>query len=103
MILKVDEREIAPVEVGQTGALALSGAPEDRLPMTVEKITPVSTAEEGANLFRVEARLDPADLASLRPGMEGVGKIEIDQRKLAWIWTHKIVQWVRMFAWKWWP
>ena len=29
--------------------------------MTVEKITPVSTAEEGANRFRVEARLEPGD------------------------------------------
>jgi hypothetical protein len=63
----------------------------------------VSTAEEGANRFRVEARLEPGDLVRLRPGMEGVGKISVDQRKLAWIWSHKIVHWVRMFFWTWWP
>ena len=103
IILKVDEREISPVAVGQGGDLALSGRPGDLLPMTVEKITPVSTAEEGANRFRVEARLEPGDLAKLRPGMEGVGKIYVDQRKLAWIWTHKIWHWLRMFFWTWWP
>ena len=103
IILKVDEREIAPVAVGQSGELALSRAPHDHLPMTIENITPVSNAEEGANLFRVEASLAPGQLAKLRPGMEGVGKINVDERKLAWIWTHKIVHWVRMFVWRWWP
>lgn len=103
IILKVDEREIDPVKIGQSGQLALSGMPGDLLPMTIEKITPVSNAEEGANLFRVEASLAPGDLASLRPGMEGVGKISVDERKIGWIWTHKIVHWMRMFIWSWWP
>jgi hypothetical protein len=35
--------------------------------------------------------------------MQGVGKIDVDQRKLIWIWTHKITQWWRMFLWSWWP
>jgi hypothetical protein len=35
--------------------------------------------------------------------MEGVGKIDIDERKLLWIWTYKIVHWIRMFFWSWWP
>jgi len=103
IILKVDEREIGPIEVGQRGELALSGAPDEVLAMTVEKITPVSTAEEGANLFRVEASVAAEDLSRLRPGMEGVGKIYVDERKLAWIWTHKIAHWMRMFWWRWWP
>ena len=39
----------------------------------------------------------------LRPGMEGVGKIQVDERKLIWIWTHKLVHWMRMWVWSWWP
>lgn len=73
------------------------------MPITVEKITPLSTAEEGRNYFSVEARLDTEITPLLRPGMEGVGKIDVDQRKLIWIWTHKIVHWFRMFFWTWWP
>ena len=39
----------------------------------------------------------------IRPGMEGVGKIDIERRKLIWIWSHKIIHWFRMFFWTWWP
>jgi hypothetical protein len=35
--------------------------------------------------------------------MEGVGKVDVDQRKLIWIWTHKVIHWMRMFFWSWWP
>jgi multidrug resistance efflux pump len=103
VILEVDERDIGEVAVGQTGQLALTGMPGDALPVEVEKITPVSTAEEGRNFFRVEAHLLDETAPTLRPGMQGVGKIYVDQRKLIWIWTHKITQWWRMFLWSWWP
>jgi hypothetical protein len=35
--------------------------------------------------------------------MEGVGKIEVGERRLIWIWTRRTVHWVRMFVWSWWP
>ena len=102
VILKVDERDIISVNVGQQGWLALSSMPQDKLPIAVEKITPVSVVEEGRNYFRVEAVVQ-GGTHKLRPGMDGVGKIEVDERKLAWIWTYKLVHWVRMWFWTWWP
>lgn len=103
VILEVDERDIDDIKVAQKGRLVLTSAPEDILPIHVEKITPLSTAEEGRNFFRVEARLDGELTQMLRPGMEGVGKINIEKRKLIWIWTYKITHWLRMFFWSWWP
>ena len=70
--------------------------------MTLAKITPVSTARDGRNFFRVEARLDEPS-QRLRPGMEGVSKITVGSRRLIWIWTHRLVDWVRLWAWSWWP
>ncbi len=102
VILQVDERDIREVHVGQTGQLLLSSFPNEPVPFTVEKITPVSTAEEGRNYFRVEAVLSHAP-DRLRPGMEGVGKIDIDRRHLIWIWTHEILDGVRLALWKWLP
>ena len=102
IILSVDERDINAIAVGQTGELALSGLPGERFDMQVEKITPVSTPEEGRNVFRVEARLDETSVP-LRPGMEGVGKVNIDRRKIIWIWTHDLVDWVRLWTWSWMP
>jgi multidrug efflux pump subunit AcrA (membrane-fusion protein) len=102
--LRVDEREIADVALGQHGQLALSAMPERALPLTVVRITPVSEQVEGRNVFIVEARIDGASgLARLRPGMEGVAKVAVDRRRLIWIWTYKIVDWTRLAIWRWWP
>ena len=103
VILEVDEAEISNIKYDQTGKLVLAAAPDDQMPIIIEKITPVSTAAEGKNFFRVEARLDSYDQENLRPGMQGVGKINIDKRKLIWIWTYKITHWMRMFFWTWLP
>jgi len=103
VILEVEERDIGQLREGQEGQLALTGLPGDRLPILVEKVTPVSIAEEGKNYFRVEAGLTGDMPPLLRPGMEGVGKVDIERRRLIWIWTHKIIYWMRMFFWSWWP
>lgn len=104
VVLKVDERDVRDVAAGQRGALILSGMSETRLPFTVRQIS-VASAEDGANLFRVEA--DLADLAAqstrLRPGMEGVGKIEAGERTLLWIATRRAVDWVRVALWQYLP
>ena len=102
IILQVDERDVAEVALGQRGRIVLSGFPNEPLPFTIEKLTPVSTANEGRNYFRVEARLQSVP-ERLRPGMEGVGKIEVDRRRLIWIWTHEVVDWVRLKIWQWMP
>jgi multidrug efflux pump subunit AcrA (membrane-fusion protein) len=103
VILEVDERDIGELVKEQTGWLALTGMPGDVIEIRVDAITPISTAEEGRNYFRVEASLLGEPPAMLRPGMEGVGKIEAGRRSLVWIWTHKITSWMRMFFWSWWP
>jgi len=98
VILEVDEREIADVEAGMGGHLALSAIPGKLLPFTLEKLTPISTSADGRNFFRVEASLETT-FASLRPGMEGIGKIDVGERSLTWLWTHEVVDWFRLWLW----
>jgi hypothetical protein len=76
--------------------------PNEEIALIVDKITPVSVVDQGRNYFRVEA-LAKGATEKLRPGMEGVGKIQIERRKLIWIWTRKLVHWARMWVWSWWP
>jgi len=102
IILKVDQRDIAEPAAGQSGQLALTALPGQTLPLTVRRITPVSIAEDGRNYFRVEAHLDEP-VPGLRPGMEGVAKIEVGQRRLIWIWTHSLTDWLRLRTWSWLP
>lgn len=100
VVMNVNERDIAEVRVDQRGELALSGIPNDLLPFTVRQITPISTPQDGSNYFRVEAQLDAAS-DRLRPGMEGIGKVVVGERKVIWIWTHSLVEWMRLWTWKW--
>jgi len=102
IILKVDESDISFISQGQTGTLVLSSLSDHSLPLTVEKITTVAKADDGANIFRVEASLNNApDL--LRPGMEGVGKVNAGRARMIWIWTHEITDWLQLWVWSWWP
>lgn len=107
IILLVDEKEIAEISAQQAGDLVLSAFPEYTFQFTVSRITPVTVAEEGGNFFRVEAQLvqsqDQQGAKELRPGMEGVGKIAVDERKLIWIWTRKLLVWVKLTLWEYLP
>jgi hypothetical protein len=101
--LQVDEHDIAEMAVGQRGELTVSSIPGERFAFRVTKVTPVNTAKEGRNFFRVEAALEGSPGPRLRPGMEGVGKVYVDERKLVWIWTHSFTDWVRLWLWSWTP
>jgi RND family efflux transporter MFP subunit len=102
IILKVDERSISYLQQGQKGILALSSLPDSKFPLRIEKITQVASADDGSNIFRVEATLDKLPKL-LRPGMEGIGKVDVGRKKLFWIWTHGLVDWVKLWVWSWWP
>ena len=71
--------------------------------MTVTRITPVAEAREGFNAFRVEALLDGTVPEDIRPGMEGRAKIGIDERRYVWIWSRRMVDWMRQKLWTWQP
>lgn len=102
VILKVDERDISLVSIGQKGQLKLSGVPDKTINITIDRLTPVSSASQGRNYFSVEAFMDSqSDL--MRPGMEGVTRVKIGEKKLIWIWTRRLVDRSRLFAWSWLP
>jgi hypothetical protein len=39
----------------------------------------------------------------IRLGMQGVARIDVGKRKLVWIWTHTVLDWVRLKLWEWVP
>ena len=82
----------------QRGRLTLAALPGQGFELAVQRIIPVSTSEEGRNFFRAEAHVESPP-ALLRPGMEGVAKIEVGRRSLLWIWTHGMIDWLRLWLW----
>jgi multidrug resistance efflux pump len=102
IVIEVDERDIAYVEVAQKGRLLLAAMPSADLPFTVTKVSPVTVATKGRNAFRVEAALDTTTIA-LQPGMEGVAKIDTSKQLAVWIWTRRLIDWIRLQLWMLWP
>jgi hypothetical protein len=96
--LAVPEDAIPDVELGQEGELAPTGFPDRRIHFVVERINPMSEVVERQNVFKVRVRLVESDLQIL-PGMEGLAKVDIGQHAYGWIWTRKLVNWVRMKLW----
>nr|WP_242512031.1 HlyD family efflux transporter periplasmic adaptor subunit [Rhodobaculum claviforme] len=100
--LWLDERDLRHVAEGLPGRLLLAGQPSDGLAITLTRITPLAEPREGINSFRLEAALDAVQ-PGLRPGMEGVAKIDAGEALLSWIWTRRLIDWVRHTAWTWQP
>ncbi len=98
----VDEHDISYVKIGQKGDLVLNSLADVHFPISIKKITPITTAEEGKSYFQVEASIE-RNSERLRPGMEGFGKIYVERRKLIWIWTHDLINWIRLWVWSWLP
>lgn len=98
VMLEVDEHDVARLGGGQTGHLLIAALPSTALEFRIDRIVPVAVADQGRNFFRVEARLTTRE-ALLRPGMRGVAKVDLGQRRLLWIWTHSLLQRARLWAW----
>jgi hypothetical protein len=92
------DSEIGFVKPGQHGELLLSALPDRTFPVVITSITSVAQAGEGVNGFEVIAPIEARD-ASLRPGMEGVVKIEVGKRNITWIWVHPLIDWLRIKIW----
>ena len=83
---------------GAAGTLATASYPGQYLGFEVERVNPIAEVVKQDNVFKVRVRL--LELYPwMRPGMEGVAKIDLAKKRYAWIWTRKVVNWVRMRLW----
>jgi hypothetical protein len=67
----------------------------------IKQITPIAEQKEGSAVYRVEADILSA-VDNLRPGLEGVAKVYIDERLLISIWTRSLRDWFTMQWWRFW-
>ncbi len=97
--LNVDDHDVSKLKIGQTGSLRLMGLPYDQLPMSISRITPVASAKDGGNYFRVEATIADMNDTRLRPGMQGIAKVEVGEESVLWVWTHALMERLRLWLW----
>lgn len=98
VVAKVGDRDISLVEAGGSGSVATRAYPAQRHAFTVERIVPLSEAEEGKNAFEVRAKL-ASPTGWMRPGMEGFAKFDAGEHSLIWIGTRRIRDTLRIWLW----
>jgi hypothetical protein len=96
--LLVPEDEIIDIDIGQEGYLATVSFPAQRIKFVVERINPMAEVVNNRNVFKVRVRLLQTR-QWMRPGMEGVAKVSVGERRYIWIWTKRVVNWIRMKLW----
>lgn len=100
LIIEVDERDVADIKPGAIGRVSLSAMPSDTLSFHTKRVTPVAVTRDGRHFFELEGKLD-TNTPSLRPGLQGVAKIDADKRTLAWALSHRFLIWLRLGLWTW--
>ncbi|MFL6716063.1 MAG: HlyD family efflux transporter periplasmic adaptor subunit [Burkholderiaceae bacterium] len=103
LIVEVDERDIADLSAGAAGRMRLTALPDQSLSFAVERIAPVAVSRDGRHFFEAEGRLD-SGAAAIRPGLEGIARIDAPARSLASMLGHRVHAWLRLSLWSlgWW-
>ena len=98
---------------GEVRATLAAGAYPDRpIEAVIERVLPLAEKVDGEVVFRARARLvAPADDANaanpagagglrwLRPSMAGAAHVPLGRHRLAWIWSRRIVNKIRLWLW----
>ncbi len=100
VIVSVEDYAIESIAKDAKGHIRLTALPDTPQAIQVDRILPIANAIEGRNAFEVEAKLIKSP-DGLRPGMEGVAKIEAGQRSLYWIVGHRLSEWFKLTFWSW--
>jgi multidrug resistance efflux pump/GAF domain-containing protein len=96
--LLVPDDLVLYMQVGQEGRLATASYPDKPIRFVIERIDPMAEVVNQRNVFKVRARLTET-YPWMRPGMEGVAKVEVGEKRYVWIWTRKAINWLRMKFW----
>lgn len=98
LLIEVEQQDIGYVEAKQVGRALLTPIPNQPFDFEVSRVTPIAQAQEGKTVFRVEGVLQ-GDVSELRPGMEGIAKIETVTQPRIWNWTRKLWAWITVKVW----
>lgn len=102
VVLAVDESRINDLVAGQTAWLRLTALPDQVFAAHISEVQPVARYGDGKTTYRVVALLDHS-APELQHGMQGVARVEIEERSLWSVWLTPMFDRLRLMLWSWWP
>ncbi|AEG31127.1 efflux RND transporter periplasmic adaptor subunit [Thiomicrospira cyclica] len=100
LVMQVAQEDIDYVHLGSRGQFAFISQPSVRYDFTVTQIVPMAKVPgpQGA-VFEVKAVFDREPEFWWRPGMTGVGKVDVGHARAFWVMGHKFFNRIRMWLW----
>lgn len=96
---EVNERDVHEILNKDTGEISFVSQPHKHFPVKIERVEPAATPKDGKNVFLVRCQVEGQPEDWWRPGMSGICKLNVGNRSLMWILTHRTVDFLRMWFW----
>ena len=99
-MLQISESDVRFIKKSQVAILKLFALPGSAMEIEVSRLSPLYEDSDGHIYYLAEASIDNTVVDKLRPGMEGLAKVNVGQYPLIWHFFHHFVDWVRIQAWQ---
>jgi multidrug resistance efflux pump len=99
MEAEVNERDIHEVMNKAAGEIAFVTQPRLKFPVKIVRFESAAVPKDGKNIFLVRGAFEQKPENWWRPGMSGICKINVENRTLLWILTHRTIDFLRLFFW----
>ncbi len=99
--LSVADRDIQDIRPDghQTGRFATNALPDDKFDFVVDRVIPMGKPKEGNNIFEVYGNITAKPSESWRPGMAGEARVDVGNRRVIWMWTHRLIDFLKLKLW----
>lgn len=97
-IAYIPEDQIPELEIEDTGLIAVAGKPDVKIDVVIKEIAAAAEVKEQLNVFKVKMMVNNKP-SWLKSGMEGLVKVKHSEERLIWIWSRKMINWLRMKLW----
>ena len=99
-VIHLPERDVRELPAQAQGRLRLLSQPDREIGFRVETLVPIVQVRGGqGGQFHLKVRLDQASEDWWRPGMTGLAQIDVGDRTILWIWTHRLIDTIRLKLW----
>lgn len=95
----ISEKDIHEILGRRDGEIAFVSQPKLKYPVRIERIEPSASPKKEDNVFVVRCSFVDGPEPWWRPGMSGLCKLNVEKRTLAWIFTHRTIDFLRMLFW----
>lgn len=98
--LEIPERSIHELDFAvKGGELAFASRPDIKYRFTINRIEPLGVVRPEGTVFMAKATIDEASADWWRPGMSGIAKVDVGERPLIWVLSHRLIDFIRLKLW----